>query len=613
MKLFQFNIGAKILLPVKIAFFVSILILLIIGGYFQNQQYMHETASLINFSKQNIKKNFSILSDIALQKAMDYSEREKVIRYYEDYYQTNNLDSVSQLLRKYISRTDNYRKKYSQYQHKTHFHLPPAISFCRAWTSQHGDNLQSFRRSILKVFETHKPQKGVEIGRSGFVIRGIAPVFDSNGKYLGSVEVFYNLSTLIDMSTQDQNIEFGLLVFLEKYDNILKLQNLKEENEYNKLNTRVILLDKTSNKFNEKLLKQSDILNELNRTKVYEQDTLLFSIFPLEDIGNEKIGYGICQVNVAEYQRDMKKLQIFIAVLVFVLLAISFVSILFVVKRLVTSQVNETGKALKNLSIGKVNNELKVKGKDEISEMKRALNRLNNRILELTDFANKIGERNFNVEFTPHSKDDVLGNALLEMRKGLLEAEKNAELIAIEEKQRNWATSGLAQFAELLRSNHENIEQLSESVISNLVRYTKVEQGAIYIVNDENPDKKFIELTAAFACNRKISTQQQSDIDEGLIGACYQEAETIFLTEIPNDYIKIVSGMGEAKPTSLLIVPLKHNEEVLGIVELAAFEKLPKYKIDFVEKVSESIAVALFNFKINLRTNKLLEEAKVKN
>jgi len=610
MKLLKFNIGAKVLLPVKIAFFLSILILLVVSGYFQNKQYVHETSTLINFSKQNIEKNIEILSDIAMQKAMEYSQRKKVVDIYHLYYATGNIDSTSHLLKQYVNEADKRVSKITNYTHKTHFHLPPARSFCRVFSNQYGDDLHSFRQSILKVFETHTPQKGIEIGRAGLVIRGLSPILSETGEYLGSVEVFYNLNDLISMSTLTKDVELGILVYLTKYDNIIKLTQSKEKEAYEKLNSKIILLDKSSNNLSVNLVKESQLLQSLDNKQVYEADSLLFAVFPIKDIGNNDIGFGLCQVNISEYQKNMLNLQITIGTLVLLLLIISFFTILLVVRKLITHQVNEAGSALKNLSEGKVNKELSIKGEDEISQMKKALNSLNSRMLELTDFANSIGAGNFSVEFTPHSKDDVLGNALLEMRKGLVQAERNARQIAIEEKQRNWATSGIASFAEILRSTHTDIKEFSENIIIHLVRYIEAEQGAMYVVNDENAGQFFIELTAAFASDRKLSLHIRYDVDEGLIGACYQEADTIFLTEIPQEYVKIVSGLGESKPSCLLIVPLKHNNVVYGIVELASYNVLDTYKINFVERMGETIAVALFNFKINMRTNKLLEKAR---
>lgn len=238
---------------------------------------------------------------------------------------------------------------------------------------------------------------------------------------------------------------------------------------------------------------------------------------------------------------------------------------------------------------------------DEIGEMAGAVENLVNGLKSTSSFAENIGRGNYDAEFTPLSEEDVLGNSLIEMR-------DNLKSVAEEDKRRNWSTSGLATFGEILRQNNDNIEKLSDDIISNLVKYLNCNQGGLYIVNDDE-DESYLELKACYAWDKKKYLEQRVYIGEGLTGQSWLEKDTVYLTEVPEDYITITSGLGEASPTSILIVPLKINDDVFGVLEIASFNEFKQYEIEFVEKIAESIASTVSSVKINEKTQRLLEES----
>lgn len=270
----------------------------------------------------------------------------------------------------------------------------------------------------------------------------------------------------------------------------------------------------------------------------------------------------------------------------------------------ITKPIADLSDLITMLSKGKFVSVTLKKGRDEIGRMAEAIENMLTGLKGKVEFAENIGKGNYESNFELLSEDDTMGGALIQMRNNLKQA-------ADEDRKRNWATEGLAKFADILQSRNDNLGQLSDSIISNLVKYMGVSQGALFLINDDDAQNTFIELVACYAYNRKKYLNKRIEIGEGVTGQCILEKDTIYMSDVPNDYLRITSGLGEALPKNLLIVPLKLNESIFGVVEIASFQTIEPYQIEFVEKLGESIASTISSVKINGRTKKLLEETQV--
>jgi PAS domain S-box-containing protein len=213
--------------------------------------------------------------------------------------------------------------------------------------------------------------------------------------------------------------------------------------------------------------------------------------------------------------------------------------------------------------------------------------------------------------FGKNKKKDPLGNALLNLREYMIHSKAEQEKRRIEEEQRNWVTHGLAQFGEILRRSNDNLEELSYNIIRYLVNYMKINQGGVFLISEHKNGEKYFEMMACVAFDRKKHADKVLNWGEGLIGRCGLEKETILITDVPNDYINITSGLGEANPGTILLVPLKTNDELFGVIELASFQILQPFEVELVEKSAESIAATISTVKNNIQTNKLLRETQI--
>ncbi len=284
-----------------------------------------------------------------------------------------------------------------------------------------------------------------------------------------------------------------------------------------------------------------------------------------------------------------------------VLTCIFLLSLSYATIRRLDRSIRQPVEALNRLAQGELTGHI-TPSQDEFSAIIKASNRLQDNLTQASQFSLEIGEGNFNSAFSPLSESDILGNALLQMRDQLHQ-------VAQEDQKRDWATQGLAKFSEILRLHNDDFKDFGDKVISNLVRYLGANQGGIFIAYPEQQGTS-LELVACYAYDRKKFLQKKvwvgDQYAEGLLGQAYLEKETLHMTEMPEEHVQIVSGLGDGSPRSLLIVPLKLNEQVEGVLELASFQDFKPHEIAFVEKLAENIASSIIAVKTNNRTRELL-------
>ena len=319
-------------------------------------------------------------------------------------------------------------------------------------------------------------------------------------------------------------------------------------------------------------------------------------------------GYIVINLNKSEILEGVSQNRTVLIIIVILATLIFIVSINFILKPII-SIISKITLAINQLSKGEDCEKIDHSRKDEIGQITDSLNILIEGLRNKTKFADEIGRNHLEATFETLGDQDLLGNALINMKESLKLANIEDAKRKQEDELRNWSTAGLAKFGEILRQNNNNLSKLADTVIQNLVNYLNSNQGGLFIYNDDDPENKHLELVSSFAYSRKKFLEKRIALGEGLVGTCAIEKETIYLKEIPKEYIQITSGLGEAVPTSLLIVPLKLEDSIFGVIEVASFNEFKPNEIEFVEKIGESIASTLSAVKNSIRTNQLLEQS----
>ncbi len=287
---------------------------------------------------------------------------------------------------------------------------------------------------------------------------------------------------------------------------------------------------------------------------------------------------------------------------------LEFLLIRFIIR--ITAPLENLANAAEEVANGKLHKNKIKTATTEIKLVNQSFNKLTASLKEITEVTEAISQGDFSKKLHEKNEEDVLSISINKMIDNLKHVQQEAEKQKIEENRRNWITEGLAKFSDILRQRSDNLTDMAYEIISNLVKYLEINQGGIFIYNDDDQNDIHLELLASYAYNRRKFIDKKIMIGEGLVGACALEKKTNYMTNIPDEYIRITSGLGKANPNVLLLVPMKLEERIFGILELASFEPIEKHKINFVEQVGESISSTLNSVKTAIRTNRLLEESK---
>jgi putative methionine-R-sulfoxide reductase with GAF domain len=247
---------------------------------------------------------------------------------------------------------------------------------------------------------------------------------------------------------------------------------------------------------------------------------------------------------------------------------------------------------------------------NEIGKLAFQINAVIEQLRDATDFVKGIGEGKLDMdykaeldsEYTPG--ENKLADELIEMQNKL-------RSLNTEEQRRQWTNEGITRFVDILRNASDNLNELGDKIIATLVQYTQSNQGGLYILNDDDDRNRYLELIALYAFNLKKFEKQHIKLGEGILGQTFLEKETTYLTNLPEDHVRITSGLGDSPPKSILLVPLKVDRDVYGIVELASYKEFLPHEISFVEKLGETIASTLSSVKVNQKNRKLLEQFQV--
>jgi HAMP domain-containing protein/CheY-like chemotaxis protein/signal transduction histidine kinase len=228
---------------------------------------------------------------------------------------------------------------------------------------------------------------------------------------------------------------------------------------------------------------------------------------------------------------------------------------------------------------------------------------LTNQVRAIADVATAVtkGDLTRNVQVEARGEVAELKDNVNEMIRNLRETTRqNAET--------DWLKTNLAKFTRLLQGQRD-LAAVSKMVLSELAPLINAQHGVFYMMDESNLDHPKLKLLSAYAYAEGEQAKNEWKLGEGLIGQCAYEKKRILLSDVPNNYVAITSGLGAAAPLNIIVLPIVFENKVKAVVEMASFTAYSAIHQTFLDQLGESIGIVLNTIEANMRTEELLKQS----
>jgi HAMP domain-containing protein/CheY-like chemotaxis protein len=178
--------------------------------------------------------------------------------------------------------------------------------------------------------------------------------------------------------------------------------------------------------------------------------------------------------------------------------------------------------------------------------------------------------------------------------------QKNAE--------QDWLNTNLARISGLMQGQRD-LATVSRMIMSEISPLVSAQHGAFFLTDAHNGTEPELRLIASYGYQKRKTVSNRFKFGEALVGQAALEGKSILITNAPPDYVKVTSGLGDAQPKNIIVMPILFEEQVMAVVELASLREFSDVNRAFLEQLAETLGVVLNAIIANRRTEELLEQS----
>jgi signal transduction histidine kinase/HAMP domain-containing protein/ActR/RegA family two-component response regulator len=173
-------------------------------------------------------------------------------------------------------------------------------------------------------------------------------------------------------------------------------------------------------------------------------------------------------------------------------------------------------------------------------------------------------------------------------------------------KEQDWLKTNLAKFFGLMQGQR-NLQSLTDQIMSELTPVVGAQYGAFYLAEAQD-HQIALALTSTYAYTKRKQLSSRFALGEGMVGQCARERKPILVTEVPENYVEITSGLGKSSPRNIAVYPIFFEDQVKGVIELGSFHEFTSVQLAFLEQLMLSIGLAINLIGTSMRTEQLLQQ-----
>src|SRR5437868_1110020 len=259
---------------------------------------------------------------------------------------------------------------------------------------------------------------------------------------------------------------------------------------------------------------------------------------------------------------------------------------------------------------GKLGGQAQVKGvsgtwKDLTDNVNTLADNLTNQVRNIAEVTTAVAKGELSKKIAVEAQGEVA-----ELKDTINQMIANLAKTTRANQEQDWLNSNMARFTGMLQGERD-LETVSRLIMSELTPLVGAQHGAFFLM--ESPggegDDFELRLIASYGYKQRKNVPTRFKIGEALVGQAALELKPILITQAPDDYVRITSGLGEGNPVNVIVLPVLFEDQVMAVVELASFQRFSSVQQTFLEQLSESIGVVLNTIQANMRTEELLGQS----